>query len=371
MTGDARLFVLGSLVVACTATVGRLPSAGETLAADGFLIELGGKGLNQAVGAVRLGAAVDGLFAIGDDPLSTFAERAFGTIGLSTAMLVRHPGTTGGGVGIIDAAGENVIAVHAGANAKLCAEDVLAAATRIVQAQVVTAQFEVSDAAIAACLALAKSAGATTLLNPSPYRSLDAGILSYVDYVVVNETEAARLAAESGVPIERLADALSGLRGAPVSVVLTRGSKGAACICVGSTVHQTAFAVQAQDCIGAGDAFLAGFAVALARGATVAEALRDGAGCGAIVASRCGVLSALPLMNELRTFVAGHENGRSFGRLLDDLEPNLTRNGDDADAFAQRFKPRPSEVTAYLADTLDSSRGRKPAERLAQGGVPV
>ncbi len=49
MLADPALFVLGSFVVACSATVDRLPRAGESLRAQAFLVEPGGKGLNLAV----------------------------------------------------------------------------------------------------------------------------------------------------------------------------------------------------------------------------------------------------------------------------------------------------------------------------------
>ncbi|MFD1333811.1 PfkB family carbohydrate kinase, partial [Methylopila musalis] len=72
----ANIFVLGSFVAACSAKVAAPPRAGECVAADAFLLEAGGKGFNLAAACRRLGAEVDGLFAVGEDALAAVAEPA-------------------------------------------------------------------------------------------------------------------------------------------------------------------------------------------------------------------------------------------------------------------------------------------------------
>lgn len=195
MTQPISLFVVGSVVVACIARTGRMPGAGETVAADDFMIELGGKGFNVAVAAMRLDACVDGLFAVGDDNAASFARAAFGQAGLDAALLLTLPGKTGRGVGLIEPGGENRIAVHSGANARLTATHALSAAARIARADMVLAQFEAGDSVIAAAFAAARRSGVRTLLNPSPFRPIAAEILATADMIVVNRVEAAALAA--------------------------------------------------------------------------------------------------------------------------------------------------------------------------------
>jgi len=48
--------VLGSLITDLVARAPRLPLPGEALIGDDFGIFLGGKGINQAIAAARLGA---------------------------------------------------------------------------------------------------------------------------------------------------------------------------------------------------------------------------------------------------------------------------------------------------------------------------
>ena len=96
---DESIFVLGSFVVSCSAKVSRFPRPGESLAADIVTIEPGGKGLNLAVAARRLGAGVDGLLAVGDDIASAFAAPAlakFFTPGTTAAAAFKaHKAATG------------------------------------------------------------------------------------------------------------------------------------------------------------------------------------------------------------------------------------------------------------------------------------
>lgn len=303
-----RIFVLGSFVVACTVKVERLPSAGESLRAQGFNIEAGGKGFNGAVAGRRLGAEVDGLFAVGDDLFAPLAEAAVAAADLPPQVLVRVAGATGAGVGFIGPDGQNCIAVHPAANDRLSAAHVADAASRIAAAQLVLAQFETGDAPIAAGFAIARHAGATTILNPSPWRPIAPDIASTADVIVVNEPEAAELAGRpaAGMGLDDWRRAFDPLHDLGVeAVVVTRGARGAACFQRGRPpLEQAGFRVAAVDAVGAGDAFLAGLATALGAGRGWPESLRSACACGALATTRFGLLSALPDQAALEAFLA-------------------------------------------------------------------
>jgi ribokinase len=302
MTGKP-IFVLGSFVVSCSAKVVRFPQPGESLSAEIVTIEAGGKGLNHAIMARRLGAAVDGLIAVGDDLAAAFAAPALERIGLPGSMLLRLTGRTGAGVGFTDAGGETCLAVASGANLALSGGHVRERALAIAAAALVTAQFEIGDGPIEAAFALARRAGVETLLNPSPFRAIPPAILAATTILIVNETEALSLAAEFGISREGavtpqgfaagLGPAL--LARGPRLIVLTRGAAGAVAVTSEAPpVVQMGFAVKAVDSLGAGDAFAATLGVGLARGDALPEALRDAAAAGALTTTRHGVLDALP-----------------------------------------------------------------------------
>lgn len=305
----ADVFVLGSFVAACSAKVARLPLAGESLRADAFTLEAGGKGFNLMIGARRLGASIDGLLAVGADLFAEMAKPALVRADLPVCMLRRCDGTTGSGIGFVDQTGENCLAVHPGANLRLSAAHVRDASDAIRGAKLVLAQFEIGDEPIAEAFVLARSTGVPTLLNPSPYRAIDPHILAHTSILVLNRIEAAQLANAFGIE-DAVADdrwtkvAAALLRRGPENVVITLGAEGAfACRANGRPEFQPSFAVEVVDTMGAGDAFTAGLAVGLCEGRPFADCLRRAAACGALAARRLGVFEALPTREELDRFL--------------------------------------------------------------------
>lgn len=313
------LFVLGSFVVSCSAKVAAFPRAGESLRARALTVEPGGKGFNQAVGARRLGAEVDGLLAVGDDLFGQFAQAAVAQADLPSAMLRQYPAKTGAGVGFINTRGENCLAVHPGANLELSAADVAACAAQISRAAITLAQFEIADAPIIEAFRLARAAGASTLLNPSPLRPLDPQLWESTSILVVNAIEAAQLAASLGgdddaplrPPTTRdeataIARRLLALGGGPEIVIITLGPGGAiARQRDQSPIYQDAFQVDGVvDTLGAGDAFIAALAVSFHESRSLESSLRRACASGALVASRTGVFTALPTAQELQRFLS-------------------------------------------------------------------
>jgi ribokinase len=310
----ASVFVLGSFVVACSAKVDRFPRAGESLRGEAFTVEPGGKGLNLAIGARRLGIAVDGLFAVGDDLFGRLAEAAFEAADLPVTMLRHVPGTTGSGIGFTDARGENCLAVHMGANGLLSGDDARNAALAIQRAGLVLAQFEIADAPIREAFRIARAAGTPTLLNPSPYRPVDPAILADTSILVVNRVEAAEMA-EAIAPalsLDDLAHVL--LERGPDIVVVTLGQEGAVAYRRGAApVRRPAFPVEAIDSLGAGDAFTAGLAAGLVQARSLEESLARAAACGAMVCRGLGVFDHLPRAGDLEAFLqlASHQDAVS------------------------------------------------------------
>jgi ribokinase len=304
MFESVPVFVMGSFVAACSVKVARLPLPGESLAASAFVLEAGGKGFNLAFGTRRLGIRVDGLLAIGNDLFAGLAVSALRRAGLNPDMLVHFEGATGAGVGFIDAAGENCLAVYPGANAKLSGQDVRQAAPRIQAAKLLLAQFEIGDEPIECAFGLARQSGATTLLNPSPYREI-----ANTSILVVNRVEAGCLAAQYGLGAET-AEAMTELAALLFSkgveaLVVTLGAEGALSWERQASLHcQPPFPVEAVDTLGAGDAFIAAFAAGVIDGHGLPECVRRGAAAGAHATTRLGVFDALPTSAELERRLA-------------------------------------------------------------------
>ena len=103
--------VVGSVNLDLVARVERLPRAGETVTDATFARVKGGKGANQAVACARLGADVTLVCSVGTD---MFADEALPQEERLTLAAARVEAPTGVALILVDAGGENQIAVAPG-----------------------------------------------------------------------------------------------------------------------------------------------------------------------------------------------------------------------------------------------------------------
>lgn len=306
-TADPRpVFVVGSFVMACCWFTPRLPRAGEHVHADRFLMEPGGKGLNLAVALARLGTPVHLLLGVGDDGAARQALALLDHEAIGREHVHAFDGPSGHGVGLIDPFGENAIAIHPGANHRLMPEHAQAAHRAIASSALVLGQFEVGDEVLIGAFDVARQAGVPTVLNPSPWRPLDAALLSLTDTLILNEHEAGELLGQDGPLRPQEARHLDALRSWQVAhpttqLLITLGEGGCLSWLEGQAdpeLHR-AFKVIARDTTGCGDAFAAAWCDARARGKTPKQAIDQAQAAGAWLARQAGVLAALPTRDEL------------------------------------------------------------------------
>jgi ribokinase len=275
----ARVAVVGSYGVGLTVELDRMPEAGETIVGRSFRTDHGGKGSNQAIGAARLGADVDFLTAIGDDPFGHAAVALWEEEGVR-AEAVFAPAATMTAPILVEPGGENRIVVVPGALEYLSPAHVDEFSDRIAAADLCVVQLEIPTWTALYALEVAAAAGVRTILNPAPAPSEP--IAPRCDYVTPNETEAAAV------------------RHCDATLVLTLGEEGAELR--GERIP--AFSADAVDTTGAGDAFTAAFAVALAEGRDDREAVRWGCAAGAHMVEHHGVVPGLPTREQLERRLA-------------------------------------------------------------------
>lgn len=302
----ADVLVVGSLNMDLRIRTPRLPAPGETLTGSGFDTDGGGKGANQAVAAARQGARVAMLGAVGQDAHGAALLAALQVDGIDTHAVERIAGTPSGTAAILLMPdGENSIVVIPGANHALTPERVRAQADRLRQARVVVAQLECPLDAVAEALAIAREAGAVTVLNAAPVQPLGDALLGQLDWLVVNEIEAAALA---GMPVPGPAEARAVAeqlrRRGPRQVLVTLGAEGLVLAGPEGTLALPAPRVQAVDTTGAGDTVVGALAAALAAGRPLREALTRAQAAAALAVTRLGTQSAMPTAAEVDALVA-------------------------------------------------------------------
>jgi ribokinase len=280
--------------------VPHLPRPGETVVGDSLLRAAGGKGANQAVAAARLGATVTMIGRVGHDSFGHDLKRSLRDEGVSTRWVRGSERPTGAALINVDDRGENSIAVAPGANADLLPEDVPRGAVEA--AGVVVAPLEAPLASIEEAFRLARLAGVATVLNAAPAQNVPLSLLRVTDVVICNEVELASLLGR-GVGSGQEAAAAQALRRAPDQVVVvTLGKRGALAVSGDDVFEQSAFAVRAIDSTGAGDAFVAGFSIALSS-ADMRAALRLGCAAGALATTRRGAQPSMPTLEAVNALL--------------------------------------------------------------------
>jgi len=294
----ADIVVVGSLNQDTTVRVKRLPQPGETLLGQGHFTDAGGKGANQAVAAGRLGGDVAMIGMIGADPAGARLLQSLRKAGVATDAIGKSAEVaTGLALITVDERGENMIVVSPGANAALRPADVTESAALLEAAVVTLLQLEIRIDSVAEA---ARLSGGTVILNPAPARYLEPSLLEDVDVLIPNRTE---LGVLTGAPqpatIEEAAELAATIEG-PNAVVVTLGSAGALLVEGGTTTaHVPSVPVTAVDPTGAGDAFCAGMADAVVRGAGYEDAVRWAIRCGAAATLKWGAQASLPTREDV------------------------------------------------------------------------
>ncbi len=296
------IVVLGIFVADTAFRADRQPRLGETVLGHDFRLGPGGKGSNQAVGAGRLGAPVRFLTRLGRDDFAAMARTVWADAGVEPSVIETPESYTGAAfIFIEEATGNNAIIVSPGAARLITPADLDAHADLVSSAGIFMTQLEQPVEAAMRGLEIARARGVTTILNPAPAAELPDAMLALCDYVTPNESEAEAL---TGRPVDTIDSARAAAdmliaRGVG-TVVVTLGVNGALLHGGGQSVHVPAVAAgDVVDTTGAGDAFNAGLAVALARGMAPERATRFGCAVAGLSVTRRGAAASMPALAEV------------------------------------------------------------------------
>lgn len=305
MNTTGKLVVLGSINADHILNLESFPKPGETLTGSQYQVAFGGKGANQAVAAGRSGADIAFIACVGDDDTGrrVCAQLASDNIDIAPVATVAGE-ATGVALIFVNAQGENVIGISAGANSALTPERVNAQHDRIAQASALLMQLESPVESVLAAAKIAKQNDTAVILNPAPARALSDELLGLVDIITPNETEAEKLA---GVKVETDDDAARAaqcLHDKGIStVIITLGSRGVWASRDGQGQRVPGFKVEAVDTIAAGDTFNGALVTALLEEKPLPEAIRFAHAAAAIAVTRRGAQPSVPWRHEIDGFL--------------------------------------------------------------------
>ena len=294
------VLVFGSLNLDLVAYAQNLPITGETLIGEKLMRFPGGKGLNQAIAAKRAGSNVAMVGCIGEDGEGNFLMQVLSQERIETSFVSSSPIATGIALIEVSAEGNNRILVIPGANAELKFQSEILSGAR--KPKVCLAQLEVPLVEATKFLGAAQRQGCITILNPAPIQSLDSELIGFIDYLIVNETEASFLAGSKSEVLTQDEARLIGTKlisNGSKRVIITLAERGSLYFDGHSKIYTPALEVEAIDTTAAGDAFCGALASALAEEKPIDYCLKFASAAGGLSVTRAGAVPSLPNRQEI------------------------------------------------------------------------
>ncbi|HDD6873088.1 TPA: ribokinase [Staphylococcus aureus] len=299
-----KVVILGSTNVDQFLTVERYAQPGETLHVEEAQKAFGGgKGANQAIATARMQADTTFITKIGTDGVADFILEDFKVAHIDTSYIIKTAeAKTGQAFITVNAEGQNTIYVYGGANMTMTPEDVINAKDAIINADFVVAQLEVPIPAIISAFEIAKAHGVTTVLNPAPAKALPNELLSLIDIIVPNETEAELLSGIKVTNEQSMKDNANYFLSIGIKTVLiTLGKQGTYFATKNQSQHIEAYKVNAIDTTAAGDTFIGAFVSRLNKSQdNLADAIDFGNKASSLTVQKHGAQASIPLLEEVK-----------------------------------------------------------------------
>ena len=298
---QTNILVFGSINVDLVTKVNNLPAQGETVFAETFLTENGGKGANQAVSAARLGAKVSMIGRVGSDGFGRQVLRNLESESINTEMVTEDSDTnTGIALITIDSQSRNTIVVSSGANMTCGATELRYLEASLAKTDCLILQNEVPYVVNLKAARLARGKGVQVVWDPAPFVTDTKELINNVNYLTPNQNEA-QLLAKCEITDERsIHKALQRIKKLSDAVCLiTMGEDGVFFLSGSELSHVPSYEVESVDSVAAGDAFAGGFATALSEGKSLPVAIKRGCASGALATTKIGAQAAMPFRKEV------------------------------------------------------------------------
>lgn len=297
------IYVLGSINMDMVARVPRMPVGGETLTADKYYVNPGGKGANQAVAIAKLGGKVAMIGKVGSDETGDALKNNLKAMGVDESMVTRADVPSGIAMIIVEG-GENRIILYKGANHSVTKADVDEGLKNAKPGDALVMQLEIPLETVTYAAAVAKQKGMLVLLNPAPAVPLGEELLKNVDIIAPNETETEIL---TGVGLDsdvHIALAVKKLYQLGVKrVIITMGSRGSI-VAEGQTITPVKpRKVKAVDTTSAGDTFVGATVLRYLDGDTLEDAARFASVASSITVTREGAAQSIPTLDEVKKVI--------------------------------------------------------------------
>ena len=292
-----KVLNFGSLNLDYVYDVDHFVREGETISSTDMNIFCGGKGLNQSVALAKAGAKVYHAGAIGSADGKMLLE-ALDSAGVNTSYIKKHDMASGHAIIQKNKSGNNCILLYGGANQNIEKEFIKEVLNDFDSGDILLLQNEISNLAFIIDEGYKK--GMSIVLNPSPINEkIFECDLKKVEYLILNEIEAADILGASGTDEDELIEKLT-KKFPNTRIVLTLGENGSVYVDKTQKIRQDIYKADVVDTTAAGDTFTGYFIAGVSSGLDLRQALKQAAMASSIAVGRKGASPSIPFLEEVR-----------------------------------------------------------------------
>ena len=295
-----KICIIGSIGYDLTTYMHQFPKAGETIVGKKFIQNPGGKGDNQAIAAARAGGDVTFIGAVGDDNYGELLKKSLEANKVKTHLKIVPNMSSQIATILIDETGENRIVIVPGANNFVDKKQIDDNFGIIKECDIILMQLEIPMETVEYVVDKFYELNKILILNPAPGAELSDNIIKKCTYLTPNENEIGLITKMPYDTIDSIKSAAKSLidKGAQ-NVLVTLGDKGAYLKNKDEDIIIPTMKVKAVDTTGAGDCFNGVFAMYLALGKSVIEAIKYANVASSISVTRPGTVPSLPYKEEV------------------------------------------------------------------------
>jgi ribokinase len=288
-----KIAVIGSMNMDYTIETDTLPNIGETVLANHFFKNIGGKGANQAVAAARLGGEVSLYGSLGLDENGQLIKEQMEkeNINVSNLHYVKESPT---GVAFIELFNsDNRILVVPGANQYTNISYIKMVEESLLKHNVFVFQLETPIEILEYLIPILYQSGKIIIVNPAPAKTLKKELIEKITYLIPNEHEYNVVLDENELKLKDLLQKYAN------KLIVTLGKKGAAYHDGNRLITIPILKVEAVDATGAGDTFTGAFSVAIAKGKSIRESIRFANIAAGLSVTKKGAQTGMPFETEV------------------------------------------------------------------------
>ena len=286
-----KIIVIGSSSIDLVLNTANLPQPNETVMAEKSESFFGGKGANQAVATSRLGASVYFIGAVGMDPFGQQILRNLVDEGVNVGYVIETQEADTGTAYVVAAKGVNSIVVVPASNYCLKPQNVADAEKFFTTADLVLVQLEIPMDVIEYTAQLVKINGNKMGIYASPAKKLSQDVIDNAAFIVAKSNELSIIFGDE--PREQI------LRKYPNKLFVRDDTNSTTYFNGAEMKYYRNDHDSVLHKMGMGDAFTAGFAVALCHQNTIDNCVKFGNDVSLKVTKNRGSQSGLPYLKDI------------------------------------------------------------------------